>query len=1036
VTVASIADDLESLHHSMGNDSVGVVPPANEQPHRARSGNEGPLSLSHESQRQQLNNKLLVALADNAAITGFCSLPSSTVVLEIDKSKAHSLYRRQYPIADRLWRLADVVIQRWLAEGRIAVASPNCPFNLPLTIAPKKDENGKMTGIRVCLDTRSLNAILVINDRHPLPLMRELLSSFMGCSLFGEFDLSEAYLQLLLDENSRQYTAFTWRGQQYWFVGVPFGINFIPSFFQRTLARLLNDFAFVEPFFDNLPFASHSWEEHEQHALLIITRLTSANLKIKPSSVNVGNTRMKCLGYVVSVHGLGNDPDKVQAIVDCPRPATSEAMQRFLGMVTFVRFNTRHVGELTASLEAVKFQRVIEWSSELESAFTAVKAAITSSPLLRFPDFSFRFSVATDASNVGVGAVLFQPLSEDPAEYITPHNIVAIISRKLTPAEQRYPAYKKELLGVVYALRRFHTYIWGRRIIIITDHRPLLYILSSALLSPALQQWLDVILDYDFEIVHRPGVLHVLPDQLSRMYLEYYDFNPASQSWGVPQLARPVSSVIPTADDTVLASLPVSPSASSSSMGEGAPFVATLSELNEADAAVAAPPLPASHQAVNLAIELERRGKRAPPDLEREGLITAAHLFGHFGIKAVYHKLFNDNYWWPKMREQIATVIENCEACSRFNVIKAGFHPARAITASGPGEHLQIDLATHLPKSSDGHVALLVVVCVFSGFVLLRPLKNQEMETVARKLWKIFCTIGIPKILQSDNGREFVNGVLHALVRLTGIDQRVISPYNPRADGKVERTVGSTMMIIKKLLHGTNAHWSLFVPFAQLTFNDKVSSLTTSSPFCLMFGRKLNALRDYSTSSLDPRPVSLDSWKEHQEKILSLIYPALSEKIKFSKDKLVTTLNKHRRQLLPASIPNGSTAYIIDPTRNDKFEPKYLGPYTVVRRAHNGAYVLKDGTGDLLDRHVPVDQLKILTRAHAPANDEYEIVKLLDHRGTPGNYEFKIQWKGYERPTWEPESNIVDTRCIRDYWAAHPPASASVAARPLRSSRK
>ena len=265
---------------------------------------------------------------------------------------------------------------------------------------------------------------------------------------------------------------------------------------------------------------------------------------------------------------------------------------------------------------------------------------------------------------------------------------------------------------------------------------------------------------------------------------------------------------------------------------------------------------------VDLAIELEKRGKKIINDLNlRRDLIIKAHLLGHFGVQAVFNKLWHQGYWWPKIRVDIQQELINCDACNRFNVTKAGFHPFTPFSSIGPGDHFQIDLSTHLPPSSDGYTALLAVIDVFTGFVILRPLRNAEMDTVARKLWKIFCLIGWPRILQSDNGSEFVNQILRALVKLTGIDHRLISPYNPRADGKVERVIGSTMMIIKKLLHGAKHNWSIYVPFAQVTFNDKVSSLTGSSPFSLLFGRKLNELKDY-TQGDNPIPISLSNWQD------------------------------------------------------------------------------------------------------------------------------------------------------------------------------
>ena len=351
---------------------------------------------------------------------------------------------------------------------------------------------------------------------------------FAGCSLFGEFDLSEAYLQFPLHPNSRQYTAFTWNNVQYMFAGVPFGISYISSHFQRQLSLLFHDLLFTMPYFDNLPFGSQSWDDHLDHAITIVHRLNSVNLKIKPSSVKIGRTSMKCLGHILSTNGIGIDPDKVQSIRDHPYPPTGDNMMVFLGETSYISAHVRNYAELSAPLQAVKFQKKIEWTDEMKLSFDTLKQAVASSPFLQFPDFTRPFHIATDASNTGVGGVLYQPSMD--GEHITPNNIVAIYNKILTSCQRRYPAYKKELLGIVLCLRRFHPYVWGRKdLVIVTDHKPLTYILTSKQLSPSLQQWLDVILDYKFEIEHRDGVLHVLPDRLSRMYTDVY----TSPTWGV-----------------------------------------------------------------------------------------------------------------------------------------------------------------------------------------------------------------------------------------------------------------------------------------------------------------------------------------------------------------------------------------------------------------------------------------------------------------------------------------------------------------------
>lgn len=391
------------------------------------------------------------------------------------------------------------------------------------------------------------------------------------------------------------------------------------------------------------------------------------------------------------------------------------------------------------------------------------------------------------------------------------------------------------------------------------------------------------------------------------------------------------------------------------------------------------------------------------------------------------------------MRETITSQIQNCQDCLQYTVTRTGFNPSGFIHATGPWEHVQVDTSVHLPPSPGGKTTLLVVIDVFTGFAQLRACSSSTAEEIAKELWDIFCTFGFPKILQSDNGHEFVNDLLRALVKISGIEHRFISPYNPRADGKVERSIGTMASVIKKMVHGAIMLWPLYVPFAQYAFNIKISSLTGCAPFFLMFGRMPNEWKDFTKEDPTPVPfdydVELSKWKEHQEKMVSLLLPAIDERILKSKDEMVTRLNKIRRALIPRSLSTGTEVYLVDPERGNKWQPKYLGPYTIARRAKHGGYVLRDSTGDILDRHVPIDQLKVLsTKNHKPnegdsALSEEDVAELQDvaylveairgHRGdNPSNYEFLVKWVGYPESenTWEPNSNFQDREVITKYF--------------------
>jgi hypothetical protein len=1088
------------------------------------------------------DQEIVEALEANEKVSGFCTHPDSVLQLRVksfvDGKVPKTLCRPQYRIPERVTKLVDECIQRWLSEGKIIRAPPGTPYNNPIVVAPKKDAEGNVTyeEIRVCFDFRGLNEWLVETekDQFQLPYIRDTINKFEGCKIFGEFDLAEAFYQFKLHEKSRPYTAFTFGGVQYMCAGVPFGLSIVPSHFQRAISTIMQGLSFTFPYIDNLPFASKNWSDHKVHALTIIKLMTANNLRIKPSSVKLGHSHMRCLGHFISVDGIGIDPKKLSMIPGWPRPKTGKELMSFLGFVTFIRDHVRHIADLTGPLEAVKNQKTLVWNDQLEQAFTLTKAAVMKAPFLQYPDYTRPFHIATDASNTGVGGVLFQPKVE--GEYITPNNIVAICSKKLQDCQTRWSAYKKEFYGILYSLKQFKQYVWGRNDLVVhTDHKPLTFVLQSPSLSSTVHGWFDEMSEFNFKVVHRPGVLNVLPDSLSRMYAATYK---DADTWGVTKvfdlsnitlvdpltsggksfplkdvtgplmdqekqpavkmltsftdedlarLSRPQPTVISEfscdcemppgccdfnletskgitprgmaryvrlANDLEMkasnqapsirvlrgeeAAATVPPQSSSSSSSSDSPVAADLnnteassSDFTEVDS-----------QDLDLAIEAEKRGVTIPTTAgERKDLVEKEHAMGHFGIDAIYKSLYSKHIWWPGMRNTILSVVQDCHTCNVFTVGKTGYNPLGYIHASGPWEHVQVDTSVHMPPSPDDHTTLLVIIDVFTGFAILRACKSSTAEEIAKEIWDVFCTFGFPKVLQSDNGHEFVNDLLRALVKICGVEHRFISPYNPRADGKVERAIGTLVSVIKKMVHGSKMFWPIYAPFAQYTFNRKIAALTGSSPFSLMFGRAPNEWRDYTKDP--PELIPLDSeekrskWKEHQDKMASLLLPAISQRVLKAKNEMVARLNNMRKALIPRSIASGTEVYLVDPIKTNKWQPKYLGPYTVVRRSQGGAYVLRDTTGDILDRHVPIDQLKVLSskekkakqallepdqdgeEKQVPTEVSYEVEKIVDHRGdNPSNYEFLVKWKNYasSENTWEPLENFEDREVIDRYW--------------------
>ncbi|KAG1535370.1 hypothetical protein G6F49_013187 [Rhizopus delemar] len=183
-----------------------------------------------------------------------------------------------------------------------------------------------------------------------------------------------------------------------------------------------------------------------------------------------------------------------------PRPSSGKEIQRFLGLVNYFRKYLPNISEVTAPLDKLRFEGKLDklWTSEQESAFEKIKALLSSAPLLHHPDLEQPFYVATDASNYSIGAVLYQVIKNET-------RYIGFMARSLSTSEKNYSTTKRELLAVIFALKKFHPFLWGNPFTLYTDHKALTYLHTQPVANAMMINWLDTILDYNFKIIHRPG---------------------------------------------------------------------------------------------------------------------------------------------------------------------------------------------------------------------------------------------------------------------------------------------------------------------------------------------------------------------------------------------------------------------------------------------------------------------------------------------------------------------------------------------------
>ena len=904
--------------------------------------------MDEEGTAEKFDEEVAAALRENQKIplSDRCSHPLAT--LEIEPNDHSPMWCRRNFVPKKHEERVTKEIERCLENGVVEDAPDDCKHCFPILSVPKKDGKGNPVDIRPCIDLRQLNRRLP-DLEYPIPSVQEVLTelgSEAGAEvLYTSIDIRDGYNRFGILEKYRNLLAFMWNGRHLRYCAAPFGLKPMSFKFQQLMDKIFGHLPFVVVYIDDITIVSKNREEHVEHVKFVINELTRWNIPIREDKSRFGQKEIKLLGHIISGTGIRKDPRKVEVVKNWKKPKTSKQLCRFLGFANYYRQFISHFSTISSPLdEKRKTKGELKWDDQMDEAFKKLKDEIYNRIELLHPKPNCPYILCTDASDVGLGAWIGQKVGDKI------HRI-SFASKALSKSQKSYSATKRELLAIVWALHKFRSYLLGKKFTIYTDHRALTFLLRQKDINAMVMRWFEVILEFNFDIVHLPGIKNDLADTLSRLN-EAISFNSLT-----------VAQVI--------------------------------------------------------------RGKSAPTaEGERTRLIQRAHLFGHFGEQEIFTKLWNDGIWWNGMREAIKAELQNCTECLRFNVQKRGFHPLKSVTANLPWDHIAIDLITPVPNSKDGYNTILTIICMMTKFAILRPLKNKAMTTVATSLWEVFSIFGIPKIMQSDNGAEFVNEVVQELVRLNGIDHRTITPYNPKANGAVERVNATVENMIMKEVRGAMHEWSDYLPYLQLAYNNKTAAMTSSTPFSLMFGRSLNAFEKYGKTKTG-NDMDIVMWKSRLETLTNHIYPAVNEKILTVKKKDQREFGKSHKIIEDDNFPPGAIVMQRDITRESKWDPRYEGPFMVLRRNRGGAYVLRDSLGQL-KRAVPADQLKLVKRNGDNTVIEesvYEIKKIADHRtGKDGKIEYLVEWRssGIE-PSWEPVDNFIDVHVIKQYWKGRRP---------------
>ena len=938
------------------------------------------------------------------------------------------------------------------------ITMTSSPFAAPSMLVTKKDDGSGKTQYRMVVNYQELNA-MTISPEFPLPTIQEILDLLHGAKVFTTIDMEQGFHQIRVDPKDQYKTAFRTCMGQYEYKVMPFGLRGAPGTFQAVMNHMFFDLLGkgVIAYLDDLLVYSPDVQSHARLLDKVLSILKKNKMYPKISKCTFGATSIEYLGYKVGAEGITPSPSKVQAISIWPEQLENETqVKQFLGTVNYCRMfmGPKFAETARPLIELTKKGAAFKWTTEHTAAIQALKDKLVNYVTLQIPDTNKPYVLKTDASGYAVGAVLEQDGKP-----------LGFLSKKMSPAEQRYSTYDQELLALIRALEKWRRLLLTADVTVYTDHRALQYlqqVKGDKYVRGRIARWLIFLADFqNLKIKYYAGSSNVAADGLSR--------HPAHQQERKELLdEREINTTAATVDEVLFAvTQPEENTIDSNARYQratvpdvqqktgathklkvgGEQWVRALEECTVFGDIYKR----ARHQEdvvlwdeVNsvrrefkakgnlLFIRLQGLWRICVPSAAqcKQHVLYQCHdhpTAGHMGVHKTYDMLAR-LYYWPGIRNYARVYVESCPRCKQAKSIStkpAGLLQSLQIPARR-WANVSLDFITGLPETKMKNDAILTLVDTMSKMAHFIPTQTTVtaegvVSLLADRLVRYH---GLPAVLVSDRDPRFTAEVWDLMCKRFDIKRALSSSWHPESDGQTERVHRTIEQVLRAYIQSDENAWEDLLPAAELAYNCTVHNSTGLTPFEVMIGE--NPLRAADLDIVDELSPTISP---PMTKLFQQLVDRAAAHILEAQAAQQYYANKHRRdvQFRVGDKVWLSTRYM-QPRGTAKFQPRFIGPFPVIARIGKAAYRLR--LPPSMTQH-PVFHVSLLQKDKPRPQDMgeaegwdplveqgngedpvYEVEHILDSRGKGDKEEFLVKWKGFPESaaSWEPLQNLEGSR--------------------------